>query len=40
MMHGEDAFAFFNARFNGLASIVVLKPAAQIGSDGMLPIMK
>ena len=40
MMHGEDALAFFNARFNGLASIVVLKPAAQIGSDGMLPIMK
>ncbi len=33
MVHGEDVFAFLDACFDQLASIVALKPARQIGGN-------
>jgi hypothetical protein len=33
VVHGEDIFAFFDARLDGLASIVIVEPAEKVGRD-------
>ena len=39
VVHLEDIFAFLDARLDGLAGVVAMKPAIQIGADIFLAVM-